>query len=118
VVFDTTVVVSALLFTSGRVAWLRAHWRAGDALPLASRAIIEELIRSGSLPLFEQVLIDLVGPPIGAGLFWLLSRGWAITVQGGSVSDRTRARQVRGFWVVMAVSYVVMIAITVYGYFS
>ena len=45
VVFDTTVVLSALLFTSGRVAWLRAHWRAGDALPLASRATIEELTR-------------------------------------------------------------------------
>jgi hypothetical protein len=26
--FDTTVVVSALLFTGGRLAWLRAHWRA------------------------------------------------------------------------------------------
>jgi hypothetical protein len=76
------------------------------------------LIRSGSLPLFEQVLIDLVGPPIGAGLFWLLSRGWAVKVQGGSVSDRTRARQIRGFWLVMGVSYLFMIAITVYGYLS
>jgi hypothetical protein len=75
-------------------------------------------IRSGSLPLFEQVLIDLVGPPIGAGLFWLFSRGWALTVQGGSVSDQTRARQFRGFWLVLVVAYMVMIAITVYGYFS
>jgi hypothetical protein len=76
------------------------------------------LIRSGSLPLFEQVLLDVVGPPIGAGLFWLFSRGRAVTVQGGSVSDRTRARQIRGFWLVMGVSYLFMIAITVYGYLS
>jgi len=53
VVFDTTVVVSALLFTSGRLAWLRAHWRAGDALPLASRATIEELTRVLRYPKFQ-----------------------------------------------------------------
>ena len=52
-VFDTTVVVSALLFTSGRLAWLRAHWRAGDALPLASRATIEELTRVLRYPKFQ-----------------------------------------------------------------
>jgi putative PIN family toxin of toxin-antitoxin system len=53
VVFDTTVVVSALLFTSGRLAWLRAHWHAGDALPLASRATIEELTRVLRYPKFQ-----------------------------------------------------------------
>ena len=52
-VFDTTVVVSALLFTGGRLAWLRAHWRAGDALPLASRATIEELTRVLRYPKFQ-----------------------------------------------------------------
>lgn len=76
------------------------------------------LIRSGSLPLAEQIFLDLVCPPIGACCWWLLSRGWGTTVQGGKVSERTRARQVRGFWWVMGVSYLVMIAITVYGYFS
>jgi putative PIN family toxin of toxin-antitoxin system len=53
VVFDTTVVVSALLFTTGRLAWLRAHWRAGDASPLASRATIEELTRVLRYPKFQ-----------------------------------------------------------------
>jgi uncharacterized protein len=53
VVFDTTVVVSALLFTSGRLAWLRAHWRAGDASTLASRATIEELTRVLRYPKFQ-----------------------------------------------------------------
>jgi hypothetical protein len=75
------------------------------------------LTRPGSLPLSTQVLLDLIGPPIGAGLWWLLSRGWAVTVQRGEISERTRRRQVYGFWVVMGVSYVVMIAITAYGYF-
>ena len=52
-VFDTTVVVSALLFTSGRLARLRAHWRAGDALPLASRTTVEELTRVLRYPKFQ-----------------------------------------------------------------
>jgi putative PIN family toxin of toxin-antitoxin system len=45
VVFDTNVVVSALLFPAGRLAWLRAHWREGGAVPLASPATARELMR-------------------------------------------------------------------------
>jgi putative PIN family toxin of toxin-antitoxin system len=45
VVFDTNVVVSALLFPNGRLAWLRAHWREGGAVPLISPATARELTR-------------------------------------------------------------------------
>jgi putative PIN family toxin of toxin-antitoxin system len=45
VVFDTNVVVSALFFPAGRLAWLRAHWREGRALPLVSPATVLELTR-------------------------------------------------------------------------
>jgi putative PIN family toxin of toxin-antitoxin system len=45
VVFDTNVVVSALLFPKGRLAWLRAHWREGDAVPLVSPVTARELTR-------------------------------------------------------------------------
>jgi putative PIN family toxin of toxin-antitoxin system len=45
VVFDTNVVVSALLFPVGRLAWLRAHWREGGAIPLVSPATVRELMR-------------------------------------------------------------------------
>jgi putative PIN family toxin of toxin-antitoxin system len=45
VVFDTNVVVSALLFPKGRLAWLRAHWREGGAVPLVSKATVLELMR-------------------------------------------------------------------------
>lgn len=36
VVFDTNVVLSALLFRSGTLAWLRGQWAAGQVTPLAS----------------------------------------------------------------------------------
>jgi uncharacterized protein len=44
IVFDTTVVLSALVF-DGQLAWLRAHWRGGGCVPLASRDTIAELVR-------------------------------------------------------------------------
>jgi putative PIN family toxin of toxin-antitoxin system len=43
VVFDTTTVVSALMFTTGRLAWLRNHWAERACIPLISRATAAEL---------------------------------------------------------------------------
>lgn len=52
VVFDTSTAVSALLFTQGRLAWLRRHWREG-CVPLVCRATVEELARVLSYPKFR-----------------------------------------------------------------
>ena len=46
IVLDTNVVLSALLFPAGRLAWLRAHWREGGAVPLVSPATARELTRA------------------------------------------------------------------------
>jgi len=45
VVFDTNVVLSALLFPRGRLAWLREHWCEDEAVPLVSQATVRELMR-------------------------------------------------------------------------
>jgi len=45
VVFDTNIVLSAMLFRSGRLAWLREHWHSGDVTPLASNATVAEFRR-------------------------------------------------------------------------
>jgi putative PIN family toxin of toxin-antitoxin system len=45
VVFDTTTVVSALLFPNGRLTWLRQHWREGECASLICRATAAELTR-------------------------------------------------------------------------
>jgi putative PIN family toxin of toxin-antitoxin system len=52
VVFDTTTVVSALLFSNGRLDWLRQHWREGGCVPLISRATAAELARVLRYPKF------------------------------------------------------------------
>ncbi len=53
VVFDTTTVLSALLFANGRLAWLREHWREGNCTPLISRATVSELTRVLAYPKFR-----------------------------------------------------------------
>jgi putative PIN family toxin of toxin-antitoxin system len=53
VVFDTNVVLSALLFTHGQLSWLVGHWQAGNCVPLISRATAEELTRILSYPKFR-----------------------------------------------------------------
>jgi putative PIN family toxin of toxin-antitoxin system len=45
VVFDTNVVLSALLFPRGHLAWLRTHWREDGAVPLVSQTTVLELMR-------------------------------------------------------------------------
>lgn len=58
VVFDTTTVVSALLFQSGRLSWLRQHWQEGACQPLVSRATTLELTRVLTYPKFALSLED------------------------------------------------------------
>ncbi|MFC6646860.1 putative toxin-antitoxin system toxin component, PIN family [Granulicella cerasi] len=53
VVFDTTTVVSALLFRGGRLAWLLAHWESGDCVPLVATATAAELTRVLAYPKFR-----------------------------------------------------------------
>ena len=75
------------------------------------------IVRPDAAPLYQQVLIVLGAPPIMAGLWWLLSRGWGESLQGGTVSGRTRVRQRRGFWVVLVVGYLVTISMAIYAFF-
>jgi putative PIN family toxin of toxin-antitoxin system len=51
-VLDTNVVVSALVFSSGRTAWLREAWQSGAVRPLVSRAVVAELLRVLEYPKF------------------------------------------------------------------
>lgn len=63
VVFDTNVVLSALVFTGGRLDWLRGHWQLEEAVPLVSRYTTDELRRILAYPRFKLTIeqqIDLL----------------------------------------------------------
>jgi putative PIN family toxin of toxin-antitoxin system len=50
VVCDTNVVVSALVFQAGRLAWMRGAWAAGTLVPVVSKETLAELVRVLSYP--------------------------------------------------------------------
>ena len=52
-VLDTNILVSALLFHSGRLSWLRGAWSSGRIRPLAGRETTAELIRVLGYPKFR-----------------------------------------------------------------
>ena len=58
VVLDTNLVLSALLFTGGRVGLLRAAWQTGRCLPLVSSATAAELMRVLAYPKFKLSAAD------------------------------------------------------------
>jgi hypothetical protein len=75
-------------------------------------------MRAGALPIGEQILLDLLVPPIGTCLWWAMARGWATTVQSGSISEATKRRQKWEFLIIMALAYLLMLGITLYGWLT
>ena len=69
----------------------------------------------GAAPLWEQVAIVTLIPPVGTSLWWLRARGWARTVQGETVTEKTKQRQEWEFWALLAASYVMMICVFIYA---
>ncbi len=58
VVLDTNTVVSALLFSSGRLAPILAAWQIGTFMPIVSAETTTELIRVLSYPKFKLTSVD------------------------------------------------------------
>ncbi len=53
VVLDTNCLISALLFSRGRFAWLRDAWQSRRLVPLASHDTVSELVRVLAYPKFK-----------------------------------------------------------------
>lgn len=75
-------------------------------------------MRQGALPTTELILLDLVAPPVIAGLWWIMSRSWGGIVQGGSTSKETRIRQFQGFWALLIFLYLMAVGTTLYAWLT
>ncbi|WP_411728015.1 putative toxin-antitoxin system toxin component, PIN family [Methyloglobulus sp.] len=53
VVLDTNCVISALLFSQQKMAWLRHGWQSGDFVPLVNKQTASELLRVLTHPKFK-----------------------------------------------------------------
>ena len=71
---------------------------------------------SGAAPIGEQLAFAILGPPVMASLIWLMSRGWAMTVQGGVSSEKTKRRQKLEFWVVLTFMYLMVWGMFAYAW--
>ena len=58
VILDTNIVLSALLFTKGRLAWIREAWQDKCITPIICRETAEELLRVLTYPKFKLSLED------------------------------------------------------------
>lgn len=58
VVLDTNLVLSALVFASGRLAPLRSAWQGARCIPLVSQASASELMRVLAYPKFKLSATD------------------------------------------------------------
>jgi putative PIN family toxin of toxin-antitoxin system len=58
IVLDTNVVLSALLFTSGRLAWIRRAWQHKQLQPLVCKETVSELLRVLAYPKFKLTAED------------------------------------------------------------
>ncbi|MCP9785725.1 putative toxin-antitoxin system toxin component, PIN family [Cyanobium sp. N5-Cardenillas] len=59
VVLDTNVLVSALLFETGRLAWLRRTWQTAAITPVLTESSARELIRVLTYPKFRLERPDI-----------------------------------------------------------
>jgi hypothetical protein len=55
----------------------------------------------------QDIALLLLFSPVGACIWWLMSRGWAKAVQGGTVSEKTVKRQRVEFWGLLVAAYIV-----------
>lgn len=53
VVLDTNCIVSALIFSKKKMAWLRHSWQSGEIVPLVSQDTAHELLKVLAYPKFK-----------------------------------------------------------------
>jgi hypothetical protein len=76
-----------------------------------------EPMRPGMLPIQQQILVDLIAPPVGALLWRFMTRGWA-GARAVDASEETRRRNSNEFWMVLILGYVLMFGISLYLWFA
>jgi hypothetical protein len=70
----------------------------------------------GALPIGQLIALDLLFPPVGAAMWWMMSRTLASVFQGGNVTQRSKKLLNRSFLVVLAAAYLLMFGITAFAY--
>jgi len=66
------------------------------------------------MPLTQELLLDVLAPPIVAGIAWVLGSVWSSLVGGGTRSDSARKWGKVTFLVILVGGYLMMFGATAY----
>jgi hypothetical protein len=70
-------------------------------------------MRPGALPIQQQILVDLIAPPVGAFLWRLMAAGRAV-----APSEEAKRRKSNEFWVVLILGYALMFGISLWTWLA
>ena len=73
------------------------------------------MVRTGALPVSEQILLDLFAPPIISVTWLVLSKGWSGFL-GTTTSVAVKGWTKSGFWFLLVGCYLLMFGITAYAH--
>lgn len=68
----------------------------------------------GTYQISRQILLDLCAPPLIAGVFWLLARGWVASIGSGAITTLTKQKLKVEFRIVLVVLYLAVFGETLY----
>ncbi len=68
----------------------------------------------GTYQISKQILVDLSAPPVIAGMFWFMARGWVVSTGSGDISTLTKQKLAIEFRIVLALLYLAVFGETLY----
>ena len=69
----------------------------------------------GTYQISKQILVDLSAPPVIAGVFWLMARGWAASIGPGGITTLTKQKLKLEFRIVLVLLYLLVFGETFYS---
>ena len=69
----------------------------------------------GTYQISKQILVGLSAPPVIAGIFWLMARGWVASVGSGDITSLTKQKLKVEFRIVLALLYLAVFGETLYS---
>lgn len=68
----------------------------------------------GTYQISKQILVDLGAPPVIAGIFWLMARGWVLLIGPSNMTTLTKPKLRIEFRIVLVLLYLVVFGETLY----
>ena len=68
----------------------------------------------GTYQISKQILVDVGAPPVIAGIFWLMARGWVLLIGPSNMTTLTKPKLRIEFRIVLVLLYLVVFGETLY----